>query len=328
MRRLTPILVAMTLLTAGTGTARADLVCPEPVVDRGDVRSGSPLVQHFALVNRGGGEVEITEVKPGCGCLVPRLDRRRLRPGEQGVLELTVNTLTAATGPQDWRVRVSYQSAGQPGELSLLLRANVIPEISVEPAALVVFANGPLRRDVTLVERRPQPLALTGVRTTSPHLRARAGEPGRDVAGHWSRAIALEVLADYPEGRHEESLTITPADPALGEWKVPVTVVKRSGKAATAAPEAVTFTGTPGEALPARLVRISGHGDQEVVVDRVEPGDPAVQCQWAQGPGPQVTLKVRLDPARAAVGLQTQIRVHLRQPAEQTLTIPVTWTGR
>jgi hypothetical protein len=327
MRRLTPVLVATVFLTA-RGAAHADLVCAEPVVDKGDVRSGNPLGQRFLLVNRGGGEVEVTEVKPGCGCLVPRLEKRRLGPGEQGVLELTVNTLTAATGPQNWRVELSYQSDGRPQGLELLVRANVIPEITVEPTALVVFTNGPIRRDVTLVERRPQPLALTGVRTTSPHLRARAGEPSRDEAGHWSRTIALEVLADFPEGRHEEALTIATADPTFGEWKVPVTMVKRARKSVNVAPEAVTFTGTPGEAPPARLVRISGHGDQEVVVDRVEAGDPAVQCQWAQGPGPQVTLKVRIDSSRAAVGLKSEVRVYLRQPSELTVTIPVTWAGK
>src|SRR5579884_3615222 len=79
MRRLLPVLIAMTWLAEGRAAAGADLVCVEPLVDKGLVRSGSPLAQRFTLVNRGREAVEITEVKPSCGCLVPRLEKRLLQ---------------------------------------------------------------------------------------------------------------------------------------------------------------------------------------------------------------------------------------------------------
>jgi len=72
----------------------------------------------------------------------------------------------------------------------------------------------------------------------------------------------------------------------------------------------------------------SGAEGADSLLGRVEAGDPAVQCQWAQGPGPQVTLKVRIDSSRAAVGLKSEVRVYLRQPSELTVTIPVTWAGK
>ncbi len=53
MRRLLPVLIAMTWLAEGRAAAGADLVCVEPLVDKGLVRSGSPLAQRFTLVNRG-----------------------------------------------------------------------------------------------------------------------------------------------------------------------------------------------------------------------------------------------------------------------------------
>jgi hypothetical protein len=222
-------------------------------------------------------------------------------------------------------VQLFYTRAGRPEELVLFLRANVVPEITVEPAALVVFTSGPLQRTITLVERRPQALTLTGVRTTSPHLRAGASEPSRNEAGHWARVITLEVLSDFPEGRHEETLTIATADPTFGEWRVPVTVVKRSRNTVSVTPEAVTFTEPAGQALPTRLVRLRGQDEQEVVVERVEAGDPAIHSEWAQGPGRQVTLKVSVDAAKAPHGLQGEVRCYLRQPSAQVVTIPVTW---
>jgi hypothetical protein len=328
MRYLTLVIVFLALPTQRSGAAGADLVCCEPVVDKGEVRSGSLLVQHFTLRNQGAGTVEVNEVKPGCGCLTPRLEKRQFQPGERGTLELSVNTLTAATGPQTWRVQVFYRSAGRTEALELVLRANVIPEITIEPAALVVFTSGPIRRDLTLIECRPRPLALTDVRCTSPYLQVQAGAPVRNQAGHWSRVLTLEVLPACPPGRHQEAITIAPADPMLAEWQVPVTVVKHSRNAVRVTPEAITFTGPARQALPARLIRISARDEQEVVVDRVEAGDPAIQCEWAQGPGRQITLKVRVDAAKAPAGLQSEVRLYLRQPAAQSVTIPVLWTPK
>ncbi len=248
-----------------------------------------------------------------------------MQAGEQGVLDLAINTLTSATGLQNWRVQVFYTCASRSEELNLQLRANVVPEITVEPAALVVFTSGPLQRTIYLIERRPQPLALAGLRTTSPYLRVQAGAAGRDDAGHWTRSITLDVLPDFPEGRHEETLAIIPADPAFGEWHVPITVVKRVRNSVSFTPETLTFTGPVGQALPARLLRLRGQEDQPVVVERVEATDPALRCDWAQGPGQQVTLKVSVDTAKAPHGLQAEVRCYLRQPTLQMVSIPVTW---
>src|SRR5438270_11260211 len=94
---------------ASAGEARAALHCQEPAVRLGDVRAGVPLARSFELVNRGSAIVDVTEVRPSCGCLNLKLDRPRLQPGEFAVLRLDINTLTQPAGLQTWRIRLAYR---------------------------------------------------------------------------------------------------------------------------------------------------------------------------------------------------------------------------
>src|SRR5919198_3882141 len=125
----------------GAPAARADLFCPRPVVELGEVRSGVPLAQRFTVVNRGREVVEVTDVRPSCGCLAPRLEPRRLRPREEGLLLLEINTLTQPEGPHAWRIAVRYRGAGQEGELALFVYARVVAEVSLHPPMLVLYTD-------------------------------------------------------------------------------------------------------------------------------------------------------------------------------------------
>src|SRR5260370_11796744 len=87
---------------------RADLHVPQPEVDAGEVRAGAPLGHRFTFVNRGPQTIEITEVQSSCGCLTPKLELRRLQPGEEGTLLMAVNTLSQAVGPHPAHVHMAY----------------------------------------------------------------------------------------------------------------------------------------------------------------------------------------------------------------------------
>jgi hypothetical protein len=323
-RTATILLCLGFLLSWGTSEARADLFCPRPVVEAGTVRTGTALTQDYALQNRGTAPVEITGVFPSCGCLAPRIDRRRLEPGEQTGVVLEVATLGLAEGVQSWRVRLVYQDGGAGGELSLVLCGRVLTEVQVQPAALVIHADAPGEHRVTLTDRRPQPLAVTSVDATVPGLHPCLGEARRNEAGHWTRAISLDVQADCPEGKHDGLLHIRTSDPTYPDLRVPVTVVKRSPQHVSALPSEVRLTGRPGQPLPSQRLLLSAAGEQEVLVERIESDHPALKCQWAQGPGPLATVKIQFDHARLTAGShQTVVKVHLLKPRPETLTIPV-----
>lgn len=316
------ILVSLVLLASSS--ARADLRCDRPTSAAGEVRGGSVLVHRFPLLNPGPGEVDVTDLGRSCGCLKPQITRRHYEPGETGEVVLEVNTLVEPAGPHAWQIRVRYRCDGQDHDLVLSLVGHVIPEVHVQPAALILSTDSGIGHTLTLTTYRPHPLPVTAVEATSAHVHARLGEAALDPAGHWTRTIQLEVLPSCPEGRHEEEVHILTADLNHPELRVPLTVVKRSPRTVRAVPEEVILAGALGQPLPARIVLLGTPEGQEVGIEKVEADHPAVSCRWAPGPGPRATLRIHVDHQQIhAEGLNAQVRVHLRQPASTTLVIPV-----
>src|SRR3954471_9011328 len=125
-----PFLGAVVLVLAGAPEPLGEPRCGEPQFQAGEVRSGTRLAHRFTFFNRGAGPLEVTEVRPSCGCLTPRLEQRHYRPGEGGVLVLELNTLTAPAGPNNWRVELFYRAGGELHDLTLMVQAQVITEIS------------------------------------------------------------------------------------------------------------------------------------------------------------------------------------------------------
>jgi hypothetical protein len=321
--------LSLFVVLAVAGASRAQLSCERPVVPLGDVRSGATVTHRFALVNRGPEELTVTEVRSACGCLVPTLEKRRLQPGEATSLGLVINTLTQATGPQSWQVHVAFRWGQQEGELTLALTGTVVPTVNVEPAGLGITTEAGTTREITLVDRRREPLAITVVHTTSTKLRAVQGEATRDAEGRTVCPIRLDVAPDFPEGRHDETLFIFTNDADFRELKVPVTVFKKLRQTVGVTPDRVSVIAAKGQPVPSCLVRLRGPEEDVIEIERVEADHPALRCTWAVGPNNMATLKVTFDRDKIdGDELRSAVRVHVAKPSPQTLTIPVSCTLR
>ena len=210
--------------------------------------------------------------------------------------------MTQPDGPRQWRVTLGYREDGQERELVLAVLATVRSELLLEPAALVLNTETACRHNSTLTERRPLPLTIAALQTTRPELVV-ALEPGNAEPGR-------DLDADHPgrSGRGFPSRQARGDDPLFSndaefrELKIPVTVIKRSRQRVQAAPAEVTLSGRADQPLPSRVVLLSGLNDEEVVVAGIKADDPAIRCQWAQGPGTQATLKISMDPSRQRSG--------------------------
>jgi hypothetical protein len=308
------------------GIARAELRFAQAVASAGEVRAGAPLVHRFAFVNDGPGPVVLSELRTSCGCLVPRLEPavgplpRTLAPGEHGAVVLEMNTLGQSAGEHTWHVTVCTLEGGQSGARELQLHGTVVTEVIVQPASLTLFTDRAAGQDILLTDRRPRPLTVTGVYTSSPHVvgRVTAQRPG-------ACSVRLDVDADYPEGRHDEVAELVTDAPEYRTLRVPVTVVKRARRRLTATPGAVELRAAPGQEFPAQVVLLRDGDGQAVVVERVTADDPAVICTWAQGPGALATVRVRVARSGlAGPALRSTVHVTTRQPVAATITIPVT----
>jgi hypothetical protein len=322
-------LAALLILGLCGPAVRADLRFARTEANLGEVYSGKPLAHDFLFDNPGPEAIEVIDVRAGCGCLTPRLDTRTYRPGERGSLRVEVNTLTQPPGPNTWRVQVTYRCGDAVREVSLALSAEVLVEVSVQPAALNVIADRGVSHEVVVADRRDKPLNVTEVRTSSPHLHARVAEQYRDVLQRWIRKVRLDVADDFPEGRHEEAMTIYTDDPGYGELRVPVTVTKRPRQRVTATPNEAIIQAAPGQPIPSRIVLVRDREEQEVVIEAVRADDPAVTCTWAKGPNTMATLKITVDRDRMhGDELRCAVHVEVSNPVRQTLTVPVSCIRR
>src|SRR5262245_861982 len=317
--------MALLALVAGglIGPSRAELTCPEAVHMAGRVKSGKSLSHTFTLVNRGTTVIELMEVKPGCGCLRPELSAVVLRPGEEGKLTAHVNTVTQPGGTNNWRSTVRYQEGAAVRDLELTVRAEVVPEVSIQPANLLLHASGPLTAHFKVLDHRAQPFQATRLVCASAHVRASLSPPRRE-GELWARTITLDVQASCPEGRHDDVLRVVTSDPEYPELKVPFTVLKRTPGKVQASPPSLELTATKGQALPAKIVLLGSGDDQAVRVGKVETSHAFIRCNYATGPGSRLTLRVEVDNLQITTDdFQGEVKLHLTGPKPQVVSIPV-----
>jgi hypothetical protein len=312
------------MILTPTSAVRAELTCTETPFEAGQVASGTVIRHAFTLVNRGKSAIDVTEVKPGCGCMRPNLDRVTLAPSQQSTLTLEINTLTQPAGPNLWRTVVHYQEKGANAELIVYVRANLQAVVSVSPASLIIHTQNGAKGEFVFSEHYDQPLSIRGVAVASPHVRASCGAPVRE-AGVWKRNIFIEVLPSMPEGRHDDVVRLMTGDAWSADLSVPFTVIKRAPGRVDATPATLDVLAQGDAPLASRIVLLGSGDSKPVVIDHVEVGSPFMHCTWAQGPGERATMRVQFDREMmpAEKSFDTSIRVHVREPMPQVVTIPV-----
>jgi hypothetical protein len=318
----TTVALSVTLICLAVGRVRADLEFREPVANVGVVRTGQRLSHRFIFANRGSEPVEMRAAQTSCGCLKPSFEPRICAPGHEGSVVLEVNTLSQAAGAQVWTIQVVYQTGAASCQATLCLKAHVVADVTVLPAAMTLFTDRALTSELVLTDRRDRPLSVVRVETSSSRVRALVQGQSAGVA-----RIRLTVAADCPEGHHEEAIVIATDDPDYAQLRVPVTLVKRPRGRLSSSPREVTLLAEHGKPSPSRIVLVHGSRDDPVHIESASADHPGLSLHWAQGPGPMATLRLSLAPDGLEVGtFATSVHVAVGGQVHETLTIPVLCT--
>lgn len=319
MRQLFSIIV---VLVMSAGPSHAEVVFTQPVLELGSLRTGQALDKSLTYVNRGTKAVELVEAKGSCACIVPEFVPATLAPGQTGTLKMKINTLGVTGGQQAWRMTLRYKEAGQMQEAAVVLRAVIAPEIIVQPPEIIVYADGPSRHEVAVIDLRPKRLHVTRAEASSPYLQATVQGDRQDAGGRIVTPITLEIGPNLPVGRHDEKLTIYTDDPAYRELKVTVTAVRRARQRYTASPPAVALYASVGERMVSRMVTVRDRQGEPVTIDRVVATDPAIQCEWSKGPSTVGNVKVTVDCTKVTTErFESKIQIYLQGGGALTLTV-------
>ena len=316
--------VAMLLPTV---SVHADVVFTQPAIDLGNLRTGQLLEQTLTYVNRGTAAVELVEAKGSCACLLPEFKARTLPAGQSGTLKLKINTLGVSGGQQAWRLGLRYKEGGQIQEAATVLSASITQEIIVQPPEIIVYADGPTRHEVAVIDTRTKWLRVTKAEASSPYFQVAQQPERQDAEGRVVSPITIDIGPNLPVGRHDEQLTIYTNDPVYRELKVTVTVVRRSRQRYTAFPPAVALYASIGDHMVSRVVTIRDRQGQPLAIERVVAIDPAIQCEWSKGPSAAANVKVTLDCTKVKSETFAS-KIHVQFQGGESLTVPVTCEAR
>lgn len=230
---LLPCLVAVTVHFVRPPQPLALELPPRPalafdqyLVDLGRVTPTSELRATFVFCNRGSQPVEITEVEPSCGCLVPYVSTRKVEPGELGRIILRMQPANELPGRKELYADVKYVDP-QPRETRLTFKLELPEErLIVKPKALIFYQSSdqPVTRDVTVTDTREQPARIVDATVNSAFVRVAPGGRQNLETGGVKHRIDVTVQGNVPAGRHQALLTIRTDDPLSPVLRVPLVI--------------------------------------------------------------------------------------------------------
>ena len=227
MSRTRSTLAALVIVLAGALPALAAApraVVDKPIADVGKVKKGEPIRHEFTIRNTGDAPLEITEVKPSCGCTVADYDRV-IAPGASGAVALVVKTDSFGGGIAK-SVTVFTNDTGNP-RLNLVVKAIVHEPVVARPgyARFMTVQGQPVDPSVqTLSTNDGSKIEVLSVRSPYSFVKAEhAREEGE--TGRWK--IELSLDRDAPVGPLADYVVVRTSHPEQPEVKIAVSGLVR-----------------------------------------------------------------------------------------------------
>ena len=92
--------------------------------DFGQLQEGEKVVHVYEVQNTGKTDLVLQEVRPSCGCTTPRYEKKPIRPGKKGTIEVVFDT-KGRLGKQ--RKTITVVTNTEPPNTVLFFTCEVIP---------------------------------------------------------------------------------------------------------------------------------------------------------------------------------------------------------
>jgi hypothetical protein len=154
----------------------------------GRVKSGEPVKHDFVFINTGNATLEITDVKPGCGCTAAGTWDKTVEPGKTGKIPLQFNS----TGFGGQVGKSATVTCNDPARTNLFLQitGTVWKPIDVTPAMAMFTPSSEAPTNETkvvkIVNNLDEPVTLSELKSSSGSFNAELKEmkPGKEFELH------------------------------------------------------------------------------------------------------------------------------------------------
>lgn len=208
---------------------RPALAFDQYAVNLGPIEPMGLAKARFRFTNAGDRPVTITNLRPSCGCLQPRLEKRDYAPGETGQFFVQVATAGEQPGPRHYTISLDYLDP-KPQSVVLTFRLELPPrQLYITPRALLVYQFGEesVTKEILVTDNRLNFATITGVDSPAKFIATEPAETEIDQDGIHHTRINV-TISSVPLGVHDTLLKIRTDDPEFPVLNVPVRVHRQS----------------------------------------------------------------------------------------------------
>lgn len=333
MPAILTLCAAALLATPAAGQAlHPRAVIPDPVYDAGGVAKGEKISHDFVIRNDGEAPLEISDVRPACGCTVAEFDKV-IAPGETGTVRTMLDTMSF-DGPIGKAIMVFTNDPVNP-KLQLSLKADVRPYLFIQPGyARFVQAQqsepGVVKQivftttydDLKILEvESPYPFLKVDYREATEEDEPRDYGVGRQ----WVLTLTLDYTT-APVGTLADYVTIHTNHPNQPIAQLPISGFVRPMIAVT--PTAADFGEIEvGEPQNASML-IRSFASEDVAVTAAETDVPGVELEVKQiEAGKRYALQVTLSPDMPKGSFDGTIKIKTDSPKQPLIEVPLRGTA-
>ncbi len=311
---------------------------PQPAIDIvnkiqdfGTVPKGEKIKATFEVRNTGKAPLEISQVRPTCGCTVANFTHS-VAPGATGNITAEVDT-TGFTGPISKAVLVFSNDPATP-QVNLVIKADVRAFVEVLPRPLVIFTNvlqgEPATQKLVLASADGSDFKVESAAATSgPYQLSYRELPAKErIPDHkgsqWE--LTVTVPATAPEGMLNQKIVVKTTSPKAPEVTINVTGAVRP--VVQVIPGVIDFGTVAGDALVGHNVLIINNRQgaelqlSDVKVDNADFTAELIPLQAGQRYQVAVSMK-----AGVAKGTQkATLTIATNDPLRKSIAVPITAT--
>lgn len=327
MVRMLVVLAAAALLAAPVA-AKPTVSLAEPVKDFAIIAKGDKIDHSFAIRNEGDEPLEISDVRPACGCTVADFDKI-IAPGKVGYVKAVLDTSTF-DGPIAKSIAVFTNDAENP-KLQLVIKAEVRPFIGVDPGyARFNYVQGEKTGSVTQSLWAPDgtDFSVVGVKVPYDHLdvtfhEASADERVGEVKGKQWR-VEIGIKGDAPVGALRDYVELQVDHPRQKVVKIAVSGFVRPRQHLT--PQVLDFGDLESDALPSeRAFTLVNFITEGIELTEIETGVEGIEYEITSneddGHRFQVTLRATSTLPKGAFA--STVRIHTTDASNPVIEVPL-----
>ena len=268
---------------------------PKPVIeiaqkvqDFGTVPKGDKIHATFEVRNTGKAPLEISQVRPTCGCTVANFDRT-VAPGATGKVVAEVDT-TGFSGPVSKAVLVFSNDPATP-QVNLVIKADVRAFVEVLPKPLIIFRSvlqgEPAVEKVTLVSADGSDFKVVSATASGgPYQIAYRELPEKErvadrKGSQWE--VTVSVPANAPEGMLNHKILVKTTSAKAPEIAINVTGAVRP--VVQVIPGEINFGAVDGGALVAQRADHQQPAGLRAAAHRRQVGQPLLHHGSHTAPG-------------------------------------------